>query len=332
MKKIRLILFYAACVLFPRLLSAQIDPHFSQYYAYPLWLNPALTGVMNGDARINANYRNQWASVSSNPYSTTSISADIRPTTKISLGLNVIDQKAGSSGFNYFAGYGSASYGIIISNDSYQHINFGLQAGLINRSFDLNKFQFGNQYDPMMGFNPGLPSLENFTSSNTTVFDANAGVFYYDANPLKIANLFGGFSVNHLAPAKDPFATVANSRIPLRYDVHGGVRIQASEYFSIIPHAIYIQQQQNKILAFGAYTQLQFNDGNELILGGMFRKNDAAVANVGYHFKNMLIGMSYDVNSSSLTRATQGQGGLELSLSYVFRKRIQEPEEVCPRL
>ena len=41
-------------------LKAQIDPHFSQYYAYPLWLNPALTGVMNGEARINANYKDQY--------------------------------------------------------------------------------------------------------------------------------------------------------------------------------------------------------------------------------------------------------------------------------
>ncbi len=332
MRKTLIILLSAVWLFSPKMVSAQIDPHFSQYYAYPLWLNPALTGVINGDARINANYRNQWASISSNPYSTTAISADFRPTTKIGVGVNVIDQQAGSSGFNYFAAYGSASYGIIISNDSYQHINFGLQAGMINRSFDMNKFQFGNQYDPTVGYNASLPSLENFNSTNTTVFDANAGVFYYDANPLKTANLFGGFSVNHLAPSKDPFATTANSRIPLRYDVHGGVRIQASEFFSIIPHAIYIRQQENKIFALGAYTQLQFNGGNELILGGMYRMNDAAVANVGYHFKNMLIGMSYDVNSSSLNRATQGQGSLELSLSYVFRKRIQEPEEVCPRL
>ena len=42
-------------------LMAQIDPHFSQYYAYPLWLNPALTGVINGDSRVNANYKNQYS-------------------------------------------------------------------------------------------------------------------------------------------------------------------------------------------------------------------------------------------------------------------------------
>ena len=29
-------------------LFAQADPHFSQFYAYPFWLNPGLTGVMDG--------------------------------------------------------------------------------------------------------------------------------------------------------------------------------------------------------------------------------------------------------------------------------------------
>ena len=39
---------------------AQIDPHFSQYYAYPLLLNPALTGVVDGDYRVSINAKKQW--------------------------------------------------------------------------------------------------------------------------------------------------------------------------------------------------------------------------------------------------------------------------------
>ncbi|RYE20121.1 MAG: type IX secretion system membrane protein PorP/SprF [Sphingobacteriaceae bacterium] len=310
---------------------AQIDPHFSQYYAYPLWLNPALTGVMNGDVRITANFRDQWGTIA-NPYSSTALSADYRPTSKIGLGINLLNQTAGSAGYNYLAAYGSASYGIIVSNDGYQHINFGLQAGFINHRFDMNKFQFGSQFDPTMGYNPALPSLENFSSVTSTVFDANTGVFYYDGDPLKAANIFGGFSVNHIAPAKDPFSNSNNTKIPLRYDLHAGVRIQASEFFSITPHALYIKQQNNQILAVGAYARFQVKGEDGLLLGAMYRLHDANVATAGYSFKNFVLGVSYDVNNSSLRRATQNQGGLELSLYYVFRKRIQEPEEVCPRL
>lgn len=331
MKRILTVLIFTVCGLFSNKIFAQVDPHFSQYYAYPLWLNPALTGVFNGDLRVTGNFRSQYGSID-NPYSSTAISADFRPTSKLSVGINIMDQSAGSAGYNYLAAYGSASYSIIVSNDSYQHVNFGLQAGMINRRFDMSKFEFGNQYDPTMGFNPSLPSLENFNSTNTTVFDANAGVFYYDGNPLKTANLFGGVSVNHIAPAKDPFSTVADSKIPLRYDLHAGVRIQASESFSVTPHALYIQQQNNRILAIGAYTRFMVKGDNGLLLGYMYRINDASVATVGYNFNNFVMGASYDITSSSLTRANQGQGGLELSLYYIFRKRIQEPEEVCPRL
>src|SRR5258706_3066549 len=36
------------------------DPNFSQFFASPLTLNPALTGKFDGVYRIAANYRNQW--------------------------------------------------------------------------------------------------------------------------------------------------------------------------------------------------------------------------------------------------------------------------------
>ena len=53
------------------------DPHFTQYFASPLTLNPALTGLTQGDLRLAANYRSQWSSVSSNPYVTGTISFDM---------------------------------------------------------------------------------------------------------------------------------------------------------------------------------------------------------------------------------------------------------------
>ncbi|MBZ0098367.1 MAG: type IX secretion system membrane protein PorP/SprF, partial [Taibaiella sp.] len=53
------------------------DAHFTQYFASPLTLNPALTGLTQCDARLAANYRNQWGSVSSNPYTTATISYDM---------------------------------------------------------------------------------------------------------------------------------------------------------------------------------------------------------------------------------------------------------------
>jgi type IX secretion system PorP/SprF family membrane protein len=312
-------------------LKAQVDPHFSQYYAYPLWLNPALTGVIDGDARVNINAKSQWTGVE-NGYQTGGLSMDFRPTDKVGIGFNIINQAAGTAGYNYFAAYGSFGYGISVSEDGTKKIHFGLQAGLINRSFNPNKLQFDDQYNPITGFDPNAPNFENFPTTSATVFDASVGVFYYDSDADSKANLFGGASIAHLTSPKDPFAEQGiNSTLPLRYTIHGGVRIKASDFFDVTPHVVYIAQQKNQIRALGVYSEVKFQDNNGLILGGMYRINDAAVADVGYHLNKLIIGVSYDFNTSALNTATNGQGGFELSVSYVFGNHSNNPAVVCPK-
>ena len=55
-------------------LKAQ-DPHFSQFFASPLTLNPAFTGKFDGLWRLTANHRDQWPSIPK-AYVTTSASVD----------------------------------------------------------------------------------------------------------------------------------------------------------------------------------------------------------------------------------------------------------------
>nr|WP_294947904.1 PorP/SprF family type IX secretion system membrane protein [uncultured Mucilaginibacter sp.] len=313
-------------------LYAQVDPHFSQYYAYPLWLNPALTGVLDGQTRVNGNFKEQWSGLPKG-YKTGGLSFDTRANDKVGLGLNIINQAAGTAGYNYFAAYGSFGYGVAISADGTQKLHFGVQAGVINRSFDPSKLQLDNQYTPGGGFDPNLPNFENFTNTNATVFDASAGIFYFDGNPMHNANVFAGVSLSHLTAPNDPFATGGvNSKLPYRFNAHGGVKIKASEGFDITPHAVYISQQKNNIKALGLYSEIKLDADNGLILGGLYRFGDAAVANAGYHVKSLVIGMSYDFNVSSLRTATNGAGGFELSISYVFRKHLSTPADVCPRI
>jgi type IX secretion system PorP/SprF family membrane protein len=311
-------------------IKAQVDPHFSQYYANPLWLNPALTGVMNADMRVNANYKNQWPSI--NAYRTGAVSADFKPQDQVGVGLTVLDQSAGGGRYNYLTAYGSFGYGIRLSDDGNKRLSFGLQVGVINRRFDMSGLQFGNQFEQGSGFNSGMNSNENIQNNNTTVFDANGGIFYYDGDPSKTFNLFGGVSAAHLTRPRDKFTVNDNTRLPIRYAAHGGVRIKASEFVDITPHLLYIRQQNASIAGAGLYSEIKVLADQALILGGMYRFDDAAIANVGYRFSNLVVGLSYDINTSALTNATNAQGGLEISLSYVFRKRVQQPEPVCPRL
>jgi len=311
--------------------KAQVDPHFSQYYANPLWLNPALTGVFNGDARIGGNFKNQWSTIN-NAYRTGGLSADFKPGDKVGLGLNLFDQSAGNGSFNYFAAYGSFGYGIKVSPDGTKRLHFGLSAGIINRSFDPNKLQFGDQYNPFTGFDPTSPNFENFAATSAIVFDSSVGMYYYDGNPESVTNLFGGISLSHLTQSKDAFAVEGiTSKIPIRLTVHGGVKIRANDFFDISPNAIFIKQQHNEIKAAGIYTETKVDDQKALVLALLYRWNDAVAATAGFHVNDLNIGFSYDINTSNLHRASNAQGGFELSISYVFGKGLNLPEPVCPR-
>ena len=320
------------CLIVSYCSLAQVDPHFSQYYAYPLWLNPALTGVINGDGRVAINLRSQWQTIN-NAYKTAGISADIKATDKIAIGINIIDQAAGTAGYNYLAAYSSVSYEITLSGSGYQNILFGFQAGLINRSFDPNSLQLDDQYNSASGFQPNLPSFEKFSINNATVLDANFGVFYLDQDPQHITNAFGGISMAHLNRPHDPFGQFSgSSSIPFKYTFQAGLKINSSKFFTLTPHLIFIQQQNNQIIAAGLNSEYQVSRSNSLILGGMYRVHDASIINAGYVFSNTTIGVSYDFNTSKLNTATSGQGGFELSLVYIFAGKMKGPSRICPRI
>ena len=317
------------CVAIDRA-NAQIDPHFSQIYAYPLWLNPALTGVFDGDVRFTANFKDQWTGIT-NGFQTGAVSADFKATEKISLGLNLINQVAGSANFNYFAMYGTFAYAIGVSADGSKKLHFGVQAGFIDRSFDPSMLQFDNQYNPLIGYDPNIASGESFLTTDAFIFDSGAGIYYDDANPDDAVKLFGGASIYHINGAPDPFAAAGNkTALPIRFNIHGGVKITASETLDITPNIIYVRQQQNQIKALDIYAELKSNDGNSLILGTMYRLGDAVVAEFGYHIKSTVIGISYDVNTSPLNTATNGHGGLELSLNYIFGSHSANPSNASP--
>ena len=83
---------------------AQTDPHFTQNYTYPMYVNPALTGSSDGEYRVSSIYRTQWGSIS-NPYRTIGVSFDARTNKNIAFGVNLLNQSAGDGGFNYLSAY-----------------------------------------------------------------------------------------------------------------------------------------------------------------------------------------------------------------------------------
>lgn len=334
MKKLIITTILTGIMMLSEKTMSQVDPHFSQYYAYPLWLNPALTGVIDGDLRVNLNYRNQWNNITS-PFSTAGFSVEGATSKNLNLGVNILNQSAGDAGYNYFNGYASLAYtGVKFGEEQMSRLVFGVQAGVLNRKFDPSKFQWGSQYSPIAGYDPNASSNEILTRTSSMVFDANFGVLFYDANPAHRVNVFVGGSAAHLTQPEDPFVQGSGNKLPIRYTGHAGARISVSEMVSITPNVLYMKQRTAEEKMFGAYSQIMINETSDFMLGFNYRIKDAVVPYVGFHYDALTLGLSYDANTSNLNRLTSGSNAFEISLSYTSRKKRVLPREyfICPRL
>src|SRR5688572_25194789 len=328
-----LFLLMVAC-LGTQAMKAQVDPHFSQYYVYPAWLNPALTGAFDGDYRVSGIYRSQWGNISS-PYATPGVAVDFTTNKNSNFGASVLNQTAGDGGYNYLTAYASYSYtGVRLGQNENHRIAMGMQIGVIQRRFNRSKLTFGDQWNPITGYNPGATSAEAFSKTSSTSFDAAAGILYYDAQPGKKLNLFGGFSVAHLTRPDDKFSESGSARLPMRYTGHAGVRITLSDVLSLTPNILYLKQGTATEKMAGAYARLIAAPGTDVMLGANYRFKDALSPFVGFAHKNMVLGVSYDVNTSDLGKMANGSNSFEISLSFTGRKSIKTPEVdfVCPRL
>lgn len=321
-------------VLLPGKGHAQTDPHFSQYYAYPLWLNPALTGAIDGDYRVTGIYRNQWNDAAS-PFSTPGISADFTTSKNLNIGANVFNQTANGGGYNYLNGYVSLAYtGVRFGANGNQRISLGISAGVINRRFNPSKFTTGEQWNGSTG-DATLPNTDILAKTAGTTFDAGAGIMYFDAAPGKKANLFLGFSAYHLTQPQDAYITGGQAeKLPVRYTVHGGVKLNLAEGFSITPNLLYMQQGQAKEKMAGAYGQIRVNESTDFLLGGNYRFKDALSPYVGVYYKNLVLGLSYDVNTSDLGKLGGNANSFEISLSIIGKKtrKADAIPFVCPVL
>ena len=335
----KLPIFFTACLMVAIIhpSSAQTDPHFTQNYTYPMYINPAMTGGSDGEYRVSAVYRSQWGSIG-NPYRTTGVSFDTRTNKNIALGLNVMNQSAGDGGFNYFNTYASVAYtGVKFGKDNNHRIVIAMQAGIINRHVDQSKFKWGEQWNPITGYNSSNATTESFATTSATTLDIGAGALYYDASPDKKANIFGGLSFFHLNRPGDPIISsqsVALNTMPLRYTVHGGVSINLSDAATVVPHFLYMQQGNARETMLGVYVQRNVNEETDIMFGGYYRHKDAVAPFIGVDYKSFLIGLSYDVNTSKLGAMTRNVNSFELSFSYVKRNGTKSLFDFihCPRL
>ena len=326
-------------------LTAQ-DIHFSQFYMSPLNLNPALTGVMNCNQRVVANYRNQWASVlKGDAFSTYSVSYDQRiPVGRydyFGIGGTLWGDVAGSLDFQTLKAQISASYSKRLGGyrDKSHYLVAGVDAGIAQRSIDFLKAEWGQQGTGGV-FDPGANSGEagNWNRDNFIFGDFSVGMLWFSILN-KDNNVYAGAAFSHLTqpdisfseePPANAFEEEAR-RYLSKYTVHAGGEFKMTDRIYLIPGAVLLFQGPS--FEFNAGSSVRFNFGNSRIaeqtfqLGAWMRlankasgalSSDAIIFSTRFDYDQFGIGFSYDINISDLKVASNSNGAFEFSLIYNF--------------
>lgn len=309
------------------------DFHLSMYDAAPLYLNPAMTGVVEGYWRIHGHYRTQWKAVNFKPYTTGLLSFDM-PYKKWGFGAQVVNYRAGIGNYNALQFVASCGYTISLDRKKNHNLSFGLQGGLTQKSVEHQLHTFDNQYTTVNGgsFDNTLSNGENFNGQKFIVPELNFGMLYYFSKQQSKLNPFIGVSAFNILQPNETFFADDNT-LPLRIYGHTGIRINLTETFYIIPKALYMRQQQFSELTFAGDVGLYLKAAETFLLGGLiYRNKDAAVIYIGARKTNYIAKLSYDINFSSLSDASTGRGGFELSFTYMHQNAQSQNVKICPRL
>lgn len=310
--------------LFISVKSKAQDFHLTQYDAFALYLNPALTGEYLGEEwkhKIHAVYRTQWKTLPVKPYQTYGIAFD-KPYKRMGIGASVLNNRSGGLNFNTLNFQLSGAYYITDPETSPHTLNVGVQAGLFYKSFNYNKVLFENQYDNETGqLNSAMNSGESFNKTNRVNFDANVGVFYKYKDWRSKLNPFIGFSVFHVNMPMENFAG-NDKRLPMRFNLNGGTDIRINNTWKVVPMVLYMNQAKAEELNVGVLTYYTLNkkEGYDLILGLNYRRKDAALFQIGMKYSNYILRMSYDINTSYLSEYSKKRGGYEITLQICGKK------------
>lgn len=323
-------------VLFVLLLQNTVkaqDFHLSMYDAAPMFLNPALTGVVDANFRIHAQYRNQWRAVAFKPYNTALISLDL-PKGKWGFGGQIINMRAGIGNYNALQGLLSTSYAVPLDKNKFNNISFGIQAGITQKKTEIGLYTFDNQYTTTNGgqFDQSIASGESFNRQSYIIPQVNAGFMYFNSKQQARLNPFLGYSVFNLTNPKETFYSSLN-KLPIRHYAHAGVRINVSEVFYVLPKVLIMMQKNATEQLYSIDLGYYLKESDFYLLGGYnFRYKDANVIYVGARKANYIAKIAYDANTSSLKDASKYRGAFEISFTYMGKKNKAKETRHCPRL
>lgn len=312
-------------------LQAQ-DIHFSQFYNSPLTLSPALTGVSAGDIRVGGVFRSQWNAADS-PYRTILASADKKfytgkhPDWWLSAGIMLFNDRAGDGNLATTSVNLSGSYTRAVTRDNF--LTIGAMAGFGQRQFDIAEYTFDNQWNGDV-FDPTRATQETFNDTNNSFPSFGLGFNwrgqkpkYSQQNRSRVDLGAGAFHLN----TPDQTFRSDKSDLPVRLSMYVMPVFQLNKKFDVVGAGTFQKQGEYTEILGGAAVRYHLSTRKakefalQLGFSGRFNSiGDALIPTAELHYRDLMVGLSWDVNISDFSTATNRNGGPELSVRYIIRK------------
>lgn len=325
MKKILTVLLISGSTLFFNNQATAQDIHFSQFYENAILRNPALVGIFSGDYKYGFNYRNQWSTISV-PFQTGLVSGEMRiPVSQengdfLSVGATLTYDHAGSINFNSTQIYPALNYNKSLEDKHHSYLSAGFAVGYIQRSVDPSKMKFSSQYSGG-SYNPGSSSGENIKNVKLDYIDVGAGVsFNSSMGSQNNINYYIGAAAYHINKPKAAFnKNESFVRLNTKWNGNLGFYWSISPTVGLTAHGNYSKQGTYTETIIGGLLSWRKYDATMnsvfAIYGGVFyRFNDAMIPTIKLDYKKYSFTISYDYNTSSLRTASNGVGGVEISV------------------
>tara|TARA_B100000700_G_C14924653_1_gene798756 strand:- start:250 stop:1197 length:948 start_codon:yes stop_codon:yes gene_type:complete len=311
-KIITLFLLFVVKIIFSQ------DIHFSQPFVDRMYFNPAKVGdIVKADYRFSIQRKSQWESVSI-PFSSLSSSCEFKNIyNSFNMGINFLNDKAGSSSLSLNQLNIAISKKLNLLNIN--SLSVGLLAGFGQKSIDYSELIFEEN--------------ENFITNKFVFPDFGLGL-NYKTNTNKIVSYEFGFSSYHLNSPKNSFNENQNTSLPIKNNFNFGINYRFSTKSKIFSELIYTKQSSQKEMLLGFRPTIEL-DKIYLFPLIYYRFNDAAIVGVGMEKNNIQANICYDINVSDLTPASNYRGGFEFAIIYVWEKtkdkKTKRIEEKCPK-
>ncbi len=337
MKTTLFITVFFFSLLFTGRVNAQ-DPSFSQFFSSPLNINPALTANINSDWRLISNYRDQWIGPAS-PYVTGTVSYDSKifqnkiPNVEnegniMGLGGMLMFDRAMSGVVKSTYASLNLSYNIkITETDAYtERIAVGFGAIYGSRNMDFSRLDFEEQFTGF-GFNRNLPTGENALYNLKPYVSASAGITYSALT--EKSNFDAGVSAFHLNKPRQTFLKDDNEFLAMRKVAHINFETFVSDLVVFNSNAIYQFQREANYFSVGAAMGYYVGSGAETMLtaGLWYWSKNAVIPYAGFVYKDLQVGLSYDITTSKLNQAPRRPNSWEVS--FILRG-TKKPSGVIP--